>query len=295
MNKLQKQLLFATFAFGAFLLPATALAVTKTPFTSMEKTWVTDPGKWVSDGKTLFITGQVISGTEAASDPRLSGSEIIGADAIMDLATGAMKYWGDYHLENADGAWDGYWFGDTATGTAVCTALGSGRYAGLVGRFTMAGPGLWTGYIVENGPGAVPMKLSGWRVEQFDWSVGAVVDPSNMQPTGESNVVGKVTLVNGAGVATHTGQTTDQAEVGILTFLSPTKVAFSLTGTMKSANGDLLYWVGTGTTDLQTGVANATVHWIGGTGRFEAATGFFVIKDRQVQDPKSTSTGTIRY
>ncbi len=174
------------------MLPATALAKTKTPFTTAETDTVTDPGKWITDGTSLFITGQIMSGTEAASDPRVSGTETIGADAIMDLATGTMKYWGSYHLENAGGAWDGYWFGDTSTGTAVCTTVGSGGYAGLTARWTFAGTGHWTGYIVENGPGEVPMKVSGSRVEQFDWIMGAVLDPATMQPTGKFAVVGKV-------------------------------------------------------------------------------------------------------
>jgi hypothetical protein len=98
MNKLQKHLLLAALALGTLWLPTTALAKAKTPFTSTETTTVVDPGTWITDGTSLldgtslFITGQIMSGTEVASDPRLSGTETIGAEAIMDLATGAMKY-----------------------------------------------------------------------------------------------------------------------------------------------------------------------------------------------------------
>ncbi len=287
MNTLQKALLLAALVLGTLWLPITALAKTKTPFTTTETTTVVDPGKWITDGTSLFVIGQIMRGTEDASDPRLCGAETIRADVIMDLATGTMKYWGSYHLENADGAWDGYWYGEPSTGTGVCTTIGSGRYAGLVARWTAASHGQWTGYIVENGPGEVPMKVSGSRVEQFEWSVGAVLNPANMQPTGETAVVGKVTLVKGDGVATHTGKTTDVTEVGLVTFpQNPTTATWSCFGILRAANGDLLNWVAMGENDLITGVNTGTVHFAGGTGRFDAATGSFGV-------PRGT--GTIRY
>ncbi len=248
-----------------------------------------DPGKWIMTEKTLFVVGQIMSGTEEASDPRISGTETIRADVIMDLATGTMKYWGTYHLENAHGAWDGYWYGEPSTGTGVCTTVGSGRYAGLVARWTAASHGQWTGYIVENGPGEVPIDVRGSRVEQFEWSVGAVLNPADMQPTGESALISKVTLVNGEGAATHTGKTTDLAEVGIVTFPdpeNPANAAWSCFGILRAANGDLLNWVAMGENDLIAGVNSGTVHFAGGTGRFEAATGSFGVP---------SGTGTIRY
>ena len=287
MNKSPKQLLLTTLALCALLLPTTASAKTKTPFTTTETTTVVDPGKWITDGTSLFVIGQKMSGTENASDPRLCGTETIRADVIMDLATGTMKYWGTYHLENAKGAWDGYWYGEPSTGTGVCTTVGSGGYAGLVARWTAASHGHWTGYIVENGPGEVPMKVSGSRNEQFEWSVGAMLDPSTMQPTGEFAPIGKVTLVNGEGVATHTGKTTDLVEVGIVTFpKNPTTAAWSCFGILRAANGDLLNWVAMGENDLIAGVNTGTVHFAGGTGRFDAATGSFGVP---------SGIGTIRY
>ncbi len=271
---------------GALVLPSTAQGVTKTAFTTKEVVKIVNPGTWITDGKSAFITGMKFSGSEDASDSRLSGTESFSGDGIMDLATGARMLWGPYHLENADGAWDGYWYMDTSTGTAGATTAGSGRYTGLLARWIWAGTH-WEGYIVENGPGEVPITLRGQRVEQFDWIVGAVLDPANMQPTGETAVVAKVTLVKGDGVATHTGKTTDVAEVGIVTFPeSPTTAAWSSFGTLKAANGDLLYWVAMGENDLKAGVNNGTVHFVGGTGRFDAATGSFGVP---------SGTGTIRY
>jgi hypothetical protein len=44
-------------------------------------------------------------------------------------------------------------------------------------------------------------------------------------------------------------------------------------GTLTSANGDQLYWVATGTSFGPTGPVDLTLHWAGGTGRFEAAAG----------------------
>ena len=51
-------------------LPTTALAQTKTPFTTIETTSVVNPGTWVTDGTNIFITGWRINGVEDASDPR---------------------------------------------------------------------------------------------------------------------------------------------------------------------------------------------------------------------------------
>ena len=55
---------------------------------------------------------------------------------------------------------------------------------------------------------------------------------------------------------------------------------------LTTANGDLLNWVATGEKDVQTGANEGTVHFVGGTGRFEVAAGSFAI---------TTGTGTIRY
>lgn len=276
----------AALALCTLWLPTTALAKTKTPFTSIETTSMVNPGTWVTDWTSIFITGWMISGVEDASDPRLCGTEAIGADAIVDMATGATKYWGTYHLENAGGAWDGYWYGDTANGTGVCTTVGSGGYAGLVARWTAASHGHWTGYIVENGPGEVPMTLRGSVEEHIEWVVGAVLDPATMQPTGEFGVIGLDSLVSGGGVGLHLGACTELARLGLITLPNPTTAAWSVMGIMKAANGDLLSWVAMGQKDIKTGANDGTVHFAGGTGRFEAATGSF---------DAISGTGTIRY
>ncbi len=214
----------------------------------------------------------------------------------MDLTTGAATLWGRFHLENDGGAWDGYW--QNSNGSLMLTGEGSGGYEGLVMRIGSDAERL---YVVENGPGEVPFKVSGWRVEQIQWVTGAVLDPSSMEPTGEVGMVGKVTLLKGGALATHTGAVTDQMEVGLLTFTSPTTVATSVIGIEKAANGDLLHWVAVVETDLQTGVADGTVHWSGGTGRFEATTGSFGGEFQEQLDSAGTATysykatGTIRY
>ena len=59
--------------------------------------------------------------------------------------------------------------------------MGSGEYEGLVSRWTAPFPeGItieWSGYIVENGPGDVPFKISGWRIEK---SSAPITDPTVM-------------------------------------------------------------------------------------------------------------------
>lgn len=286
MNRPLKKLLHTALVLGVLWSPATAVGKTKTPFTNTEvMTGILDPGTWISDGTTLFVTGCILSSIENASDPRLCGTGTVWMNQIMDLATGTMVLWGRFRLENAGGAWDGYWSTDT-TGTGVATLVGGGGYTGLVSRWTYLGNGDWVGYIVENGPGEVPMRLRGSREEQFEWTVGFVLDPQTMQPTAQLAVVGKVSLVNGSGVGTHVGKITDQTELGLVTFPGPETAAWSLTGTMKTANSDLLNWVATGETDVQTWEQDGTVHFVGGTGRFEAATGSHAVP---------SGTGTIRY
>jgi hypothetical protein len=297
ITKIRSWTPFAALVICAALVSTTALAKTKTPFTATGVDTMVDPGTWITDGTSLFITGAVHSAVRNASDPRISGTGTVWSDGIFDLTTGAFTLWGRFHLENGGGAWDGYW--QNLDGSLVLTAKGSGGYEGLVMRIGSDAGGL---YIVENGPGEVPFKVSGWRVEQIQWVPGMVLDPFTMLPTGEVGVVGTVTLLKGAARSTHTGAVTDLMEVGLLTFTSPTTVAASVIGTEKAANGDLLNWVAVFETNLETGVANGTVHWSGGTGRFEAAIGSFGATINEQIDPATgegtyaySATGSIRY
>ena len=281
--------LVAGLVLGGMLLPGTALAEKRTPFTDTETvTGLVNAGTWITDGKSLFVTGLTLSGLEKASDPRLAGTSTVWVDRITDLATQAVLMWGRFRIENDGGAWDGYWCADSSVGSSLATIVGSGDYEGLVARMTWLGGSDWEGCIVENGPGPVPMKDGSWeRIENFDWIVGDVVVPFTMQPTGDKAVVGKISLVNGGGVQTHTGKSTDVAEVGLVTFpTKPTTAAWSCFGTVKAANGDLLNYVAMGENDLAAGVNSGTVHFTGGTGRFDAATGSLGVP---------SGIGTIRY
>ncbi len=277
----------AALALFGLVTPTTASAKTKTPFTDTEVvTGIVNPGTWMSDGQRLYITGLTLSAVENASDPRLAGTSTIWVDRITDLATGATTMWGRFRIENTGGAWEGYWFGSTSSSSAA-TMIGSGNYAGLVARWTYSGTGGdWTGYIVENGPKEVPMTLRGSVEEQIQWVFVAVLDPLTMQPTGEYGTIGIDTLVKGGGVGLHIGAYAEQARVGLITFANPTTADWSVMGTMKAANGDLLNWVATGQKDIQSGANDGTAHFAGGTGRFEAATGSF---------PVTSGTGRIRY
>ena len=56
-------------ALCALWLPTTALAQTKTPFTTIETTSVVNPGTWVTDGTSIFITGWRINGVDPKRPP----------------------------------------------------------------------------------------------------------------------------------------------------------------------------------------------------------------------------------
>lgn len=281
----------AAFSLCALLLPTMARGVSKTYFTETEvNPVVVNPGIWITVGQKMFFTDRSYTADENASDPRLSGKGTIWANGVVEPATGKTTIWGRFRLENEGGAWEGYWRG--INGAAQMTAAGSGDYAGLLTRWTFAGADAsgshWEGYIIENGPGEVPLKISGWRVEQFQWMPGVVMGTE--QPV----LLGQVTLVKGAGLASHAGVIRDAMELGLVTFLDETTVASTAIGTMKAANGDLLHWVAFGRTDLQTGVADVTVHFAGGTGRFEAAYGSFEVDITEQIDP-ATGIGTYWY
>jgi hypothetical protein len=286
----------AALALCALSLPTTASAKTKTRVTiTGGGDTLVYPGTWITDGKSIFLTGAIFSAVRIASDPRLCVTGTIWSDGILDAETFTPQMlWGRFHLENDRGAWDGYW--QNQGGSLVLTGEGSGGYAELALRVGNDAEGV---YIVENGPGEVPFKVDGWRVEQIQWITGTVLTGPR---AGQSEVVGKVALVKGGALASHAGTVTDQMELGLLTFTSPTTVAASVIGTEKAANGDLLNWVAGFETDLQTGVAEGTVHWAGGTGRFEAVTGSFGGKVAQQIDPATgkgnywySASGAIRY
>lgn len=101
----------------------------------------------------------------------------------------------------------------------------------------------------------------------------------------------------GAGQATHLGH---YSEVGSANF-SPTDVPGILRidalSIYTAANGDRLNAIITGQLDGATGAINATVTYVGGTGRFENATGAATLIGQILPDGTISVTvkGTINY
>jgi hypothetical protein len=214
--------------------------------------------------------------TEEATDPRVSGDSTIGVQAIWDLPAMTGPMWGTFRLVNAGGEWTGHWqgwrtltpAGDVAT-SIVATCAGSGAYAGLVARWNIEGLNVgpdnpylyYEGFIVEATKGRVdlPMKWSATRVERLD------LDTLGFSIAWE------------AGRGTHVGLSANTG-FGFLVppvFLDPPPDMPAITGMgqLAAANGDLLYWVVSGEADVANGRATVSIHFTGGTGRFEAAFG----------------------
>jgi len=151
------------------------------------------------------------------------------------------------------------------------TGVGSGTLAGLVARWTitavdvdLGNPFVGGGYIVEakGGLGDRPMQSRSEGVE----SVDLVFFPS--QPPMPLPVANWEILTEVAQVS-HLGRSTNQG-LGMLDLITGQVTG---SGTLTSANGDQLYWVATETSLGPTGPVDLTLHWAGGTGRFDAATG----------------------
>ncbi len=265
------------------LLPAAALAEKKTPFTSTyTETDTPRPGDWfVTDGW-MYLFDRKINIVEYSLDSRVAGTGWYSLYTAIDSQTGAGAVWGAWHIENENGAWDGYWTGTLAEMTA--TLVGSGDYEGKVSRWKWAaGDSEWSGYIVENGPGDVPFKISGWRVEQWE--------PLKTDADGNPVYV-KASLDAGGGQASHLGVFTDLKKIGLVDYPD---LMFSASGTLEAANGDLLNWVTIGI--MNPGPPAVEVFFAGGTGRFEHAVGSFA-GPLLYQSPTSYTyqgTGTIRY
>lgn len=283
----------AGLALGAMLLPATALAEKKTPFTSTETdtaqdfVWLMNDSfteLYMLDGRATFAMG--------SDESRMAGSGWYSMDGTVDLATFATTLWGRFHIENGGGAWDGYWIGTDVPGGLGLTAtlMGSRGYKGLVSQLTsishQAATASWSGYIVENGPGDVPIKISGWREDQLVPLKVIEGNPVHI----------RASLNAGGGQASHVGVFTDVKKVGLVNFATG---VYSATGTIRAANGDLLHWVAGG---AMTGPPAVEASFVGGTGRFEHAFGFFA-GPMQYQSPSLPSvtsyttqaTGKIRY
>ena len=268
----------AGLALGAMLLPGTALAEKRTPFTATQHpTWlasVTDSEEYVFDRESTPIMDFMDS-----TESRVAGSGSYLMCAV-DLKTDAPTYWGELRISNEGGAWKGFWTGDK-DGFAA-TLVGSGEYEGLVSRWTAPFPKgdsiEWSGYIVENGPGDVPFKISGWRIE-------------DVVPIAEGIVKGA--LRDGAGEASHIGVFKDLKETGLMNVASRQSRGM---GISKAANGDLFTWVSRGGLNSCTGEFEFQVFFAGGTGRFEHAVGSCAGLAKWTTSPPSyKATGKIRY
>jgi hypothetical protein len=211
--------------------------------------------------------------------------------------------WGSYRLTNADGEWNGHWQGsrtltngDIVISTRV-TAIGSGAYEGLIAKWHYTGapdnPQFnGTGYIVEAAKGHVEVPMT-WRATRTELMT---LYPFTMG----------FEIAQEVGVGTHIGRSTNTG-VGFLVPTDPQTGSVTGTGCLTAANGDLVYWVVTGSVDL-TGQNGAAVsgYFAGGTGRFEYAVGqmdgTLLAQFLPTSDPNVLSatfsymmTGNIRY
>jgi hypothetical protein len=123
----------------------------------------------------------------------------------------------------------------------------------------------------------------------------------------------RINIVTEIGEATYLGRTTEEG----LGVLDPVTGLCSMMGTAMPAGSEgrgVLHWVAQATTelrslakrDLKTGVTSAEVHFAGGTGQFENATGGFSGRVAQLISPTPAPTifqntfqyqaaGTIRF
>ena len=96
----------------------------------------------------------------------------------------------------------------------------------------------------------------------------------------------------GAGHATHLGQYTEVGSAAFSPTANPAVLRVDAWSIYTAANGDQLYATFTGHLNGLTGAITATVTYVGGTGRFEGATGSFTI-ERLFTPATREVTGTI--
>ncbi|HSK79585.1 MAG TPA: hypothetical protein VLQ45_24230 [Thermoanaerobaculia bacterium] len=107
-------------------------------------------------------------------------------------------------------------------------------------------------------------------------------------------------VINASGRATHLGLLT---EVGELSFApdanNPTVVLATGHATFTAANGDKLEaLIEDGSLDVTTGIGSGVFRFIGGTGRFEAASGtgdFVVLQNLMTGAFEVTAVGTLDF
>ncbi len=145
------------------------------------------------------------------------------------------------------------------------------------------------------------MRVHNSRVDRLQLIPGMLLDPQTLQPTGQIGMLGVGSIVSCVGEATHVGRETETG-VGLFDL---TKSISSSMGTVVAANGDLLHWVAS-SRDLPTGETTSDVHYVGGTGLMDDATGGFSSTIKETITPAAdpmiyrgtfsfAATGTIRY
>jgi hypothetical protein len=106
-------------------------------------------------------------------------------------------------------------------------------------------------------------------------------------------------VVSASGHASHLGLFTEAGQVNFVPDSNdPTRVLATGTATFTAANGDDLELLIDGSLDLTTGEATGLFTFVGGTGRFEGAsgTGNFVIQQNLVTGAfEVTAVGTINF
>lgn len=301
------------FAFASSLA-VLASARREIPFTGTAvATWV-NFGTALDDGTRLLMLNAKATAELRASDPRVSGAGTLTCSGIWHTNKVGVE-WGILHLSNAGGAWDGYWQATNSVENGhvvmslLLTAEGSSRYDGLVFRSTCTavddGPIQCTGWIVQDGQGPRPYQLKGFRLDGAVKITGMLLDPLTLCPTGTRGTLEWIGIVTETGEASYLGRTKENG----LGLLDPVTGVSSMMGTVMPVDSqqmDVLHWVALAMTDPRTGAANAEVHFAGGTGRFQDATGGFSGRVTQTTSPTPAPTmfhktfyygasGTIRF
>ena len=306
----------------AFWLGLTGFAAPyEIPFTATAvANWV-NFGTALDDGTHLLILNARARTVLRASDARVSGGGFVTCSGVWQTNKLGVT-WGSFHLSNAGGTWDGYWQGTNSfeNGHVVMSLLlaaeGSARYQGLVLRSTSTSVdnGLiqCTGCIIPDGNRARPYEVKGFRIDRAIRIKGMLLDPLTLRPTGTQGTLEWIVIGSQREEASYLGHSTEEG----LGLSDPITGVCSVMGATApdSGQGDVLRWVAQAITDhrtlvstnLRTAVVTAEVHFAGGTGRFQGATGGFSGRVAQLISPTPTSTvfqnsfqyqaaGTIRF
>ncbi|MHC1764443.1 MAG: hypothetical protein AB9869_09065 [Verrucomicrobiia bacterium] len=259
------------------------------------------PGRWYGDETDMFVFGRACVADEDIDDERLKGLGTFN----YTVNAGAGVFWGTARIvpDMGGGEWHGYWTALLFPTRIRLTLAGSGVYEGLVARLNYYPPDeeeeeeedtlKIEGYILEakGGPGDRPFKISACRTEQIDG-----LECVDLQSGALVDIIG-AQIVSESGQATHAGRISNSG----FALLDPDPVTHSVTGMgiATAANGDEIFWVYFGTLD-PTGAAAGSVHFCGGTGRFEAAVGGFDVAvegglPAPLRDYCYSGVGTINY